>query len=209
MLLLLLWHDLLWWSRRLAHGHVHAHIARRKVIIEHGPWYRARRRTASDDVAVCVVLVWFIHWFCWHVYSKVISSDTDIVIGVDADDILLGVVGKKAMVYGLELVEVLQVGPAPDITVELVREVLALRDLHAAVLGSRDGHTLRVLVLRDQRLLELVQHLALGDLLHERLHSLLAHLVVVRLELEAEQLAYNRRRVVQIADLRGEHGHLK
>ena len=127
------------------------------------------------------------------------------MVGIDADDILLGVERKEAMVDGLELVEVLEVGPAPDVAVELVREVLALRDLHAAVLGARDGDALRVRVLRDQRLLELVQHLALGDLLDERLHRLLAQLVVVRLELEAEQLAHNRRRVVQIADLRGEH----
>ena len=57
------------------------------------------------------------------------SLDSDIVVRVDTDVVLLEAEGVLTAVYGLELVMILQVRPPPEATVDDVGKTLPMRDL--------------------------------------------------------------------------------
>lgn len=55
------------------------------------------------------------------------------MVGIDADLVLLGVEGELAVVHRPQLVVGLQVGPAPQATVDDVRKTFSVGDLEASI----------------------------------------------------------------------------
>jgi hypothetical protein len=64
-----------------------------------------------------------------------------VVVGVDADVLLLGAEGELAAVQGLELVVRLQVGPAPHAAVDDVGQALPVGHLQAAIQWPAESGT--------------------------------------------------------------------
>lgn len=66
------------------------------------------------------------------------SLHTPVVVGVDADVLLLGAEGELAALQGLQLVVGLQVGPAPQATVDDVGQTFSVGHLQTAIQRPAD-----------------------------------------------------------------------
>lgn len=120
--------------------------------------------------------------------------DAFVVVGIDAHLHLLRVERKLTDVERLELVVRLQVGPAPDSTVDHVRKTFAMRDLEPSVETAGDGHAFAGLPGAAQRLLQgLDGAFGLLEFLDESVDGLLCPLLLLIALLPPKQLLHGRR----------------
>ena len=108
------------------------------------------------------------------------SFDATVVVGVHTHLVLLQLKRKLARLDRSQLVVRLQLRPAPQATVDEMRQALAVRDLQASVQRSRDDDTARRLMsLLGDSLLQLGKTTIFLQLLDERPDGLFGPLCVL------------------------------
>lgn len=97
-----------------------------------------------------------------------------VVVGIDADLLLLGTKRKLTAFQWLQFVVALEVGPAPHPAVDDMGQPLPVGDLQPAVQGAGDGDTATRLSRAAQGLLQLLHGaLLLLQFFHQGIHSFL------------------------------------
>jgi len=89
------------------------------------------------------------------------------VVRVDADLFSAKVERILTMLHRLELMMVAEVRISPESAVDHMWQTLFCPNLKPAIKGSRDGDTLRILVLVGDDLLQLLKSIALSQLFHQ------------------------------------------
>jgi len=106
--------------------------------------------------------------------------NSHIVVGIDADVLLLGVEWELAKGLGPQLVVALEVRPTPNPTVHDMWKAFSVGNLQPPVKASGDRHALRLLSWATQRSFQLLDGTwSLFQLLHKDVHRLFGPLLLL------------------------------